>query len=109
MDAPDLAEPNSKQPMNGADESMGPCDEDPETIPIYIEVCQRPTSTVPSIEVQSHVKRTLQSRSFRYLPGILDLPGDDEFLNRHVESVLVTDTNDSRASIGSRLLFWQVR
>lgn len=109
MDGPQPVGPNGRPSMNVAEESMGHCDEDPETIPIYIEVCQRSTSTLPSSEVQSHVRRTLQSRSFVYSPGILEMPADDEFVNRHIESVLVTDTNDNRASVGSRLLFWQVR
>jgi hypothetical protein len=90
------------------DDTMSQCEEDVDVIPIYIEVCQRPTSTASSAEVQSYVRKVLQSRSFRYSPGVLEMPGDDVFLDRHVENVVMTDTNDARVSSGSRLLFWQV-
>eukprot|EP00884_Botryococcus_braunii_P000790 jgi/Botrbrau1/10711/Bobra.357_1s0013.1 len=90
-------------------ESMSQFDEDADIIPIFIEVCQRSTSTASSSEVQSHMRKVLQTRSFRYAPGALELPPDDEFINRHIENAILTDTNDPRALAGCRLLYWQVQ
>ncbi|GAQ79558.1 AAA-type ATPase [Klebsormidium nitens] len=80
----------------------------PEKVPIFVEVCLKPTSTASLDEVKRAVERMLNKRSLSYVDGPIPYtPGEDPFIDAHVQSISICDT-DRRGDDQRVLLFWQV-
>lgn len=79
-------------------------------VALTVEVCQCSTSSADPLQIANHVRQYLSNRSFVYRDEVIPISAEDTFLQNHVESIRLCDTDtDREAALGSRLLFWQVQ
>ena len=80
-----------------------------EKVPVTLEVCQASTSTATSEDIASRVRMYFSTRGLTYRDGPLSItPGTDPYLDKHVDAICMCDTEGAKATLGARLLSWQV-
>ncbi len=79
-------------------------------VALTVEVCQCSTSSADPLQIANHVRQYLSNRSFVYQDEVIPISAEDKYLQNHVESIRLCDTDtDREAALGTRLLFWQVQ
>ena len=77
---------------------------------LAVEVCLKSGSNAVEADVRAAVERVLAKRTIWYTDGPIALgpQGEDAFVDAHVESMRVCDTDPEVARHVSVLLFWQI-
>lgn len=108
----DQSQSESWVAMSSEQNGQGHIDQDSSCaeVALTVEVCQCSTSSADPLQIANHVRQYLSSRSFVYQDEIIPISAEDTYLQNHVESIRLCDSDtDREAPLGTRLLFWQVQ
>lgn len=84
-------------------------------VPVCVEICLSPNSTVSPTDIKLAVAQHLSTKSLRFQEGPIALPSleDDPYLGKHISSLTIADidkqADTAGVPLGSMLLFWQVQ